>query len=291
MNAPRVTVRIEEPATTAADTLPVVNVSGGKDSTALYLWAIDRYGPDGFLPIFADTGHEHPVTLNYLRNLPDMAGGPAIVWVQADFTDRLARKGLERTGEPFLDMARWKGRFPSTKAQFCTEHLKLAPIRAYLAEHHANQDWLILTGIRRGESKRRATYARDEWHSYFDCWTSRPLLNWSTADVFAFLEAKGVPPNPLYAAGAGRVGCYPCIHASKAELATLPDWAWQKLANWEAKQGRSWFPPGTVPGVGIPTIAQVREWCRTTRGGWQFPLFDEDAKDVPSCMSTWGICE
>lgn len=59
----------------------VVSVSGGKDSTALYLWAIEQFGKDGFYPVFADTGHEHPVTLNYLRNLPDWSGGPAINWV------------------------------------------------------------------------------------------------------------------------------------------------------------------------------------------------------------------
>lgn len=291
MSAPRFVVQIEAPEPATGEELPVVSISGGKDSTALYLWAIKTYGKEGFLPIFADTGHEHPVTLNYIRNLPELANGPAIVWVEADFSERLERKELEPAGAPFLDMARWKGRFPSTRAQFCTEHLKLAPIRAYLTERHGEQEWIMLTGIRRGESKRRATYPETEWHTYFDCYTFRPLLDWSTADVFACLEAHDVPPNPLYAAGYGRVGCFPCIHANKGELAALPEWAWEKLAEWEAELGRTWFPPGTVPGVGIPTIQQVREWCKTERGGWQFPLFEEDAKDVPSCMSTWGICE
>ncbi|WP_218103956.1 phosphoadenosine phosphosulfate reductase domain-containing protein [Thermogemmatispora onikobensis] len=57
------------------ETLRVVSVSGGKDSTAVYCWASREFGRDGFQAVFADTGHEHPVTLNYLRNLPKMVGG------------------------------------------------------------------------------------------------------------------------------------------------------------------------------------------------------------------------
>lgn len=57
--------------------LRVVSVSGGKDSTTLYCWAIDQFGKDGFRAVFADTGHEHPVTLNYVKKLPWMADGPA----------------------------------------------------------------------------------------------------------------------------------------------------------------------------------------------------------------------
>lgn len=39
----------------------IISVSGGKDSTALYLLAIEFFGKD-FIPVFADTGNEHPVT-------------------------------------------------------------------------------------------------------------------------------------------------------------------------------------------------------------------------------------
>jgi 3'-phosphoadenosine 5'-phosphosulfate sulfotransferase (PAPS reductase)/FAD synthetase len=116
----------------AGDLLRVVSISGGKDSTVVYCWAIEQFGRDGFMPIFADTGHEHPITLNYVRNLPEIANGPPIQWVRADFSEKLRTKEIEPSGNPFLDMMLWKGRAPSTKAQFCTEHLKLVPIRAYI---------------------------------------------------------------------------------------------------------------------------------------------------------------
>jgi len=44
-----------------------VSVSGGKDSTAVYIWAIKEFGSSGFRAVFADTTHEHPVTVNYLK--------------------------------------------------------------------------------------------------------------------------------------------------------------------------------------------------------------------------------
>lgn len=273
------------------DILRVVSVSGGKDSTALYLWAIDQWGCEGFHAVFADTGHEHPVTYNYLRNLPEMTHGPSITWVKSDFSERLQKKGKPSSGNSFLDLCLWKGRVPSARAQFCTEHLKLEPIRTWLKSIQGDDEVEMYTGIRAGESLRRSKMPEREYMSYYDCHTIRPLLQWTEEQVFAYLKSKQVPPNPLYAAGFVRVGCFPCIHARKIELARLPDWAWDKLQEWETKIGRSWFSAGTVPGVFIPTIQEVRDWSKTTRGGRQGDLFAADAADVPSCMSTWGVCE
>jgi len=266
----------------------IVSVSGGKDSTALYLWSIEHFGPHGFEAVFADTGHEHPVTYNYLRNLPEMAKGPPIIWVKADFSEKLLKRGKTATGNPFLDMMLWKGRAPSSKAQFCTEHLKLHPIRNWLRKIMDDREPVMLTGIRAGESERRSKMEEREWLDFYDCDTWRPLLKWTEQEVFAFLEKHGVPPNPLYTAGFVRVGCFPCIHARKSELARLPDWAWDKLEAWEKQLGRSWFS-GTA--AHIPTISEMRDWSKTSYGGKQFDLFSPDSKDVPTCMSTWGACE
>lgn len=279
----------------------IVSVSGGKDSTCLYLWAIEKFGKDGFSPVFADTGHEHPVTYNYVRNLPAMADGPEIHWVKADLTKKIQERNLKRaeenkplivqTGNPFLDMMLYKGRAPSSKAQFCTEILKLKPIKDWLESFRADLEINMYVGIRAGESPRRSVMPAQEFSDYYDCEIYRPILTWSEPEVFQYLKDKGVPPNPLYAAGFSRVGCFPCIHSRKSELALLPEWAWDKLQEWEDKLGRSWFSAGTVPGVFIPTINDAREWAKTSHGGRQYDLMKEDVKDVPSCMSTWGACE
>lgn len=299
--------------------LPICSVSGGKDSTALYCLMMEYYG-DKFLPIFANTGHEHPVTLNYVRNLHLMAGGPPVVFVQADFRKqikmprlsraeecaklhpgsydydqalKLARK-LRPTGEPFLDLILWKNRVPSTKAQFCTEHLKLWPIKFYLERNFPNRKWVMFTGIRGAESKNRAKKQPFAINTFYDCESVMPLLYESKEWVFEFLRSKGVPPNPLYALGYGRVGCFPCIHANKDELNLLPDWAWDRLNHYESRLKRSWCPAGILPGYPdghIPSIEDVRNWCKTSRGGRQYDMFRNSPDDAPACMTEWAICE
>lgn len=271
--------------------LEICSVSGGKDSTALYCLMVEFYGHD-FLPIFADTGNEHPVTVNYVRNLHTMAGGPEVVIVKGNFDDKLIKKGIEPSGNAFLDMMMWKGRAPSSKAQFCTEWVKLYPQLLYLEEHYGDKEWIMHTGIRAGESIARQKRQPFSWNTYFDCEEILPMLYETEEQVFEFLFEKQVPPNPLYAAGFTRVGCYPCIHANKTQISKLEDWAFTKLAEWEKKIGRTWFGPGTVPGVHIPSIEQVKEWSKTSHGGKQYNLFSsQDTADVPSCMSGWGACE
>jgi 3'-phosphoadenosine 5'-phosphosulfate sulfotransferase (PAPS reductase)/FAD synthetase len=273
--------------------LRICSVSGGKDSTAMYCLMIEVYGKD-FLPIFADTGNEHPVTVNYVRNMHIMAGGPPVQIVKADFTKKLNKKGKEASCNPFLDLMLWKGRAPSTKAQFCTEWVKLWPILLFLEENYPTQDWIMFTGLRAGESFRRSFRQPFEYNTYFDCESVNPMLYMNEEDIFSFLEEKGVPPNPLYALGYGRVGCFPCIHANKTELSLLPDWAWDKLEVWENTIGKKFFPPGILPkGMpNIPTVALVKEWCKTIRGGRSYDLFKQfQPADAPACMSTWGVCE
>jgi 3'-phosphoadenosine 5'-phosphosulfate sulfotransferase (PAPS reductase)/FAD synthetase len=130
---------------------------------------------------------------------------------------------------------------PSTKAQFCTEHLKLAPIRAYIDEIRGDAELEYYLGIRAGESLRRPKMPEREFSNYHDGWIIRPILYWywSEEEVFSFLRKCDVPPNTLHAFGFKRVGCFPCIHANKGELALLPESAWERLIEWEAKLGRS----------------------------------------------------
>lgn len=127
----------------------IVSISGGKDSAATLLVALALEAPN-LQAVFADTGHEHEETYKYVHYLAEATGVP-IRWVRADFTEQLARKRtfvaaawrehgvpedvvlaaleiLQPTGNPFLELCLWTGRFPSSKARFCTEELKRNPI-------------------------------------------------------------------------------------------------------------------------------------------------------------------
>lgn len=68
----------------------IVSVSGGKDSTALLLLAIERETPQLSI-VFADTGNEHSITYEYIDYLEQVLG-IKINRVRADFTQQIAKK-------------------------------------------------------------------------------------------------------------------------------------------------------------------------------------------------------
>ncbi len=65
------------------------NVSGGKDSTAVYLKLIESGRP--FRAVMADTGNEHEATYEYVARLHERTGGPKVEIVRADFSRQLAK--------------------------------------------------------------------------------------------------------------------------------------------------------------------------------------------------------
>jgi 3'-phosphoadenosine 5'-phosphosulfate sulfotransferase (PAPS reductase)/FAD synthetase len=67
----------------------LVNVSGGKDSTAVYLRAIELGRP--FRAVFADTGNEDQRVYDYVAELAHKTGGPEVETVRADFSRQLAQ--------------------------------------------------------------------------------------------------------------------------------------------------------------------------------------------------------
>lgn len=305
----------------------LVNVSGGKDSTATYLLAIES-GRD-FRAAFADTGNEHELTLEYVSRLHERTGGPKVEWVKADFTADLARhrdyilrkwpdEGIpdeivreaaelhEPTGNPYLDLCISKGRFPSRKAQFCTDELKTVPITTQIVGPMLKAgpvlQWL---GIRADESRNRAKQPRFNHHeSGSMVW--RPIFRWTVDDVWAQHRKHGVAPNPLYAMGMGRVGCMPCINCRKGELkaiaAQFPDHIdrierWERIVSASNKRRSStFFPACTDPtdtGKQTGNYAGIRslvEWSQTRRGGRQFDMFF-DQQPGGGCTSDLGLCE
>ena len=304
----------------------LINVSGGKDSTACYLLAIES-GRE-FRAVFADTGNEHEAVYEYIDRLHERTGGPRVETVRADFTRQLARhreyilrewpkQGVsddvvqeaaalhEPTGNPYLDLCVSKGRFPSKMAQFCTGELKEIPITTQVILPMLKQgpvlQWL---GIRANESRNRARQPRFNRHesgSYL--W--RPIFHWSVEEVWAQHRRHAIEPNPLYQLGMGRVGCMPCINCRKSELRAIADLfpehidrieRWERLVASANKRGASTFfaaktDPTDVdrPGTyaGIRTVV---EWSRTTRGGRQYGMFF-DQQPGSGCASDLGLCE
>ncbi len=312
------------------NTLNVVSMSGGKDSTATALLALETGEPCKFM--FADTGHEHRQTYEYLDYLESRLG-ITIERLRADFSKQIERKAsvvrgkwveegsvtpeqaeeicalLVPTGNPFLDLCIWKGRFPSTRARFCSEELKHHPLdmrMLELAKDHAIVSW---QGVRADESPSRAKLPEREQGDFYEIY--RPILHWTAEQVFAKHKACGIDPNPLYKQGMSRVGCMPCIHARKSELAAIasrfPDEVGPRVAEWErivsltSKRGNStFFHASTDPTIASKDndeisvlthgIDRIVDWANTTRGGRQRDLIAA-SEDVTMCSSAYGLCE
>jgi 3'-phosphoadenosine 5'-phosphosulfate sulfotransferase (PAPS reductase)/FAD synthetase len=312
----------------------MVSVSGGKDSTATLLLAIERQA-ENIYPVFADTGNEHDLTYQYLDYL-ESETGMKIRRVAPDFSAQIIRKrdvtmekwrkdGISEhriekvkellipSGNPFLDLCIWKGRFPSTKARFCTEELKVLPITnqvvfPLLKQFDQIESW---QGIRWDESPARAKYVEREGiePDAERVFAYRPILSWTAEQVFDFHRKHGIDWNPLYEKGMGRVGCMPCINANKSELAAIANQfpevidrieAWERLVSETSKRDSSTF----FPSVNDSTVSadddvhhtthgirRIVDWANTARGGRQRNLIATDYDDGATCRSIYGLCE
>jgi len=265
----------------------VASVSGGKDSTAmcLHLRELDLE----FEAVFMDTGWEHPATYEYIHEtLAPLVGGITVL--------KSERGGM-------VDLVRKKGIFPSRLHRYCTELLKMRPLRDHLA---TLDDPINCVGIRADESVNRAAMPEWEYDRYVDADAWRPLLRWTMDDVVAIHQRHGIAPNPLYLHGAERVGCFPCIYARKAEIKLVAD-LWparvDEVRELEAEAterareiveargesltcGRTFFR--TRDG-GPADIDSVVGWSQTDHGGRQMMLFETRPVDE-GCMR-WGLCE
>lgn len=354
----------------------VISISGGKDSTAMLLLAIER-GIE-FDAVFSDTGNEHQITYDYVRYLSD-ALKIDIRWVKADFSRQIegkrkfiesnwfddlttgfegawkwkgdlgafadsinpydepekptliyqkaviqmeggewrwkpARKPLSAlearqvvataleilhpTGNPFLDLCLWKGRFASTKARFCSQELKRVPIQfqvlmPLLDQHDEVWSW---QGVRADESTERAKLEEvDEVGGGLINY--RPILHWNAEQCFDMHKKHGIDANPLYKMGMGRVGCMPCIHARKSELneihkrfpAEIERIAeWERLVSQVSRRQSATFFTSDERGHGIHELVQ---WSKTARGGKQYDLITAVEQDSLACSSIYGLCE
>lgn len=203
-----------------------VAVSGGKDSTAALLLAIEKFGKENVVGIFTDTGFESSFTYKYLDYLQKM-NNIKIFKIKNERWKNL----------PTLIKA--KKKFPSIICRFCTAHLKQIPMAKFLANKKEIKE--LWFGIRTEESKNRKekyqNFSSESIWNYSD-WLKAyckdikkeirknlthiycrfPILNWTEKEVFDFLKKKKIEPNPLYQKGFKRVGCFPCILARLKEF-------------------------------------------------------------------------
>lgn len=317
----------------------LVFFSGGKDSHGALIWACEKYGVNNCVAVTMDTEWENPITYIHIAEVTKQIGVELVVLKSKKY-------------DGFIDMAKKKGRFPSTKARFCTEELKVKPAIDYVLSH--TEHLIAIEGIRADESASRSKMKQDctyfkyyfepyqtnsmivelyeskeflnahqqaklkkaknrlaigkedakyftyrkkdvlEWCKIYNCDKFRPFFFDSAFDVIAYIKSKGHKPNPLYYKGAKRVGCFPCVMASLAEIKMIielfPE-MWQRLKDAENFIGRSFFPPDYIPKWACinrewPTCNDVEKYIKE-----QNATADMFKEETPSCMSVYKLCE
>lgn len=209
----------------------LVPLSGGKDSQACLQAACESHERHEIRALFCNTQWEHPKTIAHIAMLRDLYG------VRVD----------EVSAGGVIEQLFKHEQFPVGGARFCTEELKIWPTKRYVAALAREQGsrlavkshgitasteggFEVWYGMRTDESaERRTRYAGkvcDEVYAPHEVLAKYPqylaklgvmfrlaIVNWSTADVMAYLDGRH---NPLYDEGFDRVGCFPCLAAGDA---------------------------------------------------------------------------
>jgi diphthamide synthase (EF-2-diphthine--ammonia ligase) len=278
----------------------IVCFSGGKDSTALILWAKENL-PE-FTAVFCDTGWEHPITYAYIQEINETFLEGKLVTVKS-----------EKYPNGFVQLVTERHGFPGVRRRFCTSELKVFPLHTYYES--LDDEVTSYQGIRADESASRAAMAESEYVNDAGGYLiRRPLLHWNAVQCFDIMYKNGVKPNPLYLLGSSRVGCYPCIMTGIGELKALlkatPDIR-QRLIDLENAVNaakpitpeRRWpatfFKVGTIPArfcsvrginkkgeeAAVPTAEDVFRYIESVDED-QLPMFP-----ARSCMSVYNLCE
>ena len=268
-----------------------VGISGGKDSQAVFHWMrnFSDCSPEKIIASFCDTKNEHDLTYQHIEYMRQTIG--PIETISAELG--------------FYELAKRKKRFPSIKGRFCTQYLKMQVTQRYLLDFmRAGKIILLITGVRKAESLKRLKLEAFGFDMFYGQDIYRPILDWSTEQVFQYIKDQGMHHNPLYDYGARRVGCFPCINSVKKEIRIISEKFPERIdmiREQEKKIGASFFSSEYVPVAHrkhiftsngkdwrIANIDDVVEWSHTARGGKQFEM---DLDEPFACDSSLGHCE
>jgi 3'-phosphoadenosine 5'-phosphosulfate sulfotransferase (PAPS reductase)/FAD synthetase len=174
----------------------IVNLSGGKDSTALAIFLRGKIPQLEYL--FCDTHKELPETYEYLDRLAAYLQRPII------------RLNAQRGFDHWLDM--YGGMLPSARVRWCTRKLKIEPFEAYIGDESV---WSYV-GIRGDEARSGYVSTKSNIHPVF------PFKEFGLGigDVERLLESSGLGL-PSYYEWRQRSGCTFCFYQRSGEWVGL----------------------------------------------------------------------
>jgi phosphoadenosine phosphosulfate reductase len=182
-----------------------------EDVAALHLTL--RYAPEPPEVFTLDTRKLFPETLAYHEAVEKFFN----IAIVRYFPDSGGAEKLER------ELGEWGMRESLENRHLCCGVRKVEPLRRALEGKSA---WI--TGLRAAQSVTRAGLGVLEYDEKNGLLKINPLVSWTDADLFGYIEKHGLPLNPLYAKGFKSIGCAPCTRAvGENEDIRAGRWWWE----------------------------------------------------------------
>ena len=140
----------------------VVSFSGGRTSGFMLWQIVQAHGgtlPDYVKVIYANTGLEHPATLQFVQDVSDKI--TPVTWVEYIIDNEGKHSFREvnydtasRNGEPMEAIITKRNYLPNPVSRFCTSETKIRPISKYIKATTGWDTWTDLIGLRADEPRR-----------------------------------------------------------------------------------------------------------------------------------------
>jgi phosphoadenosine phosphosulfate reductase family protein len=177
----------------------ILNLSGGKDSTALAVFMREKYADLPLEYVFCDTGKELDETYAYLNR------------IEAGLGIKIVRLNSEASFDHW-----WKvfgGYLPSPQMRWCTKLLKLKPFESYVGDDRV----VSYVGLRADEDRVGYISTKENIRAVF------PFKEHGVdhPGVIKLLEESGLGMPPYSAWGRTHSGCYFCFFQQPIEWVRL----------------------------------------------------------------------
>jgi phosphoadenosine phosphosulfate reductase len=176
-------------------------------------WAFDQFGPDLYI---ACSFQKTSSVMVHLAS--EISPEARFFYLDTDVLFPETYETRDRLAERFgVEFERWHNisleeqaathgdRLWKTDPDACCGIRKVEPMRRALSTVDC---WV--SGIRREDSKARASAPKFAWDKRFSLWKINPLADWTERDVWNHLNENNVPYNPLHDQGYPSIGCTHC---------------------------------------------------------------------------------
>jgi 3'-phosphoadenosine 5'-phosphosulfate sulfotransferase (PAPS reductase)/FAD synthetase len=228
----------------------VLAFSGGKDSLGCLIWLLENINDrskielwhhevDGDKELFMDWSctKAYCSAIAKAFDLPIYFSG-----LSGGFKGELLKNNQPHAHSYFetpegLKVSGGKGRpgsrlrFPAKVAdlrtRWCSSALKIDVSRMALANQprFLGKTIVMVTGERRTESTARSKYQQTQYYCQPNTrrtvYQHRPVINWSTTQIWQAIAKYRIAPHPAYLLGWGRTSCLGCIFGSANQWATI----------------------------------------------------------------------